>query len=68
MKTLTADEVKELPEWTEVYHVNQAGLRQIYYVVTSRNEKILKGLYHTRLRIKDIPGWHYEIEEREDEP
>ena len=61
-KVLTADKVKKLPVGTDVFLVKDGtDLRGMLWIVKSGRKKFLKGLA-SKLEIKDMPGWHYEVD------
>lgn len=62
-KVLTAEQVKKLPEGTIVLHVNEkTGQKYRSWIGKKGRMKVLKAIIST-FRIKDLEGWHYEIEE-----
>ena len=67
MKTLTAEKVKRLPEGTDVIVVNEkTGSRGMLWIIKRGRKKMLRGIM-TLHEIKDREGWHYEIEEGEND-
>lgn len=63
MKVLTAAEVKRLPVGTDVIVVNEkTGSRGMLWIIKRGRKKMLRGIV-TLHEIKDLEGWHYEIEE-----
>ncbi len=65
MKTVTAKQVKRLPVGTDVILVNEkTGSRGRLWVIKSGRKKMLRGIL-TSHEIKDMEGWHYEIEEEQ---
>ena len=62
-KTLSAEQVKKLPEGTDVLVVNdKTGSVGRYWIVKSGRKKILRSIIVT-LEIKGREGWHYELAE-----
>lgn len=67
MKTLTAKQVKRLEPGTDVYLVNdKTGKRASLWVIRMGRKKVLRGILNVH-EIKDLEGWHYEIEEEKNE-
>ena len=65
MKVLSAEEVKRLPMGTVVFMVNEkTGSVGRYWIVKSGRKKTIRGILGT-YEIKDLEGWHYEIEEEQ---
>lgn len=63
MKILTAEKVKRLPPGTDVILVNeQTGSRGRLWIIKSGRKKMLRGIINVH-EIRDLPGWHYEIED-----
>lgn len=61
-KTITADKVKKLPPGTDVWLIHEAdGKTGMLWIVKSGRKKMLRGVAGTH-EIKDLPGWHYEVE------
>lgn len=64
-KIMTAEKIKKLPPGTDVTLVREAtGETGRLWVVKSGRKKMLRGPFAMH-EIKDRPGWHYEVEERE---
>ena len=64
-KIMTAEKIKKLPPGTDVTLVREAtGETGRLWVVKSGRKKMLRGAVAMH-EIKDRPGWHYEVEERE---
>lgn len=64
MKILKAEKVKKLPPGTDVFLVNdETGERGMLYVVKSGRKKMLRGILAMH-EIKDLPGLHYEVEDK----
>lgn len=64
MKTLTAKQVKRLEPGADVYLVNdKTGERGSLWVIRIGRKKVLRGILGRMHEIKDLEGWHYEIEE-----
>ena len=67
MKTLTAKQVKRLEPGADVYLVNdKTGKRASLWVIRMGRKKVLRGILGVH-EIKDLEGWHYEIEEEKNE-
>lgn len=67
MKTLTAKQVKRLEPGADVYLVNdKTGKRASLWVIRMGRKKVLRGILNVH-EIKDLEGWHYEIEEEKNE-
>lgn len=67
MKTLTAKQVKRLEPGADVYMVNdKTGKRASLWVIRMGRKKVLRGILGAH-EIKDLEGWHYEIEEEKNE-
>lgn len=65
MKVLTAEKVKRLPVGTDVILVNEkTGSRGRLWLIKHGRKKMLRGILNLH-EIKDMPGWHYEIEKGE---
>ncbi len=65
MKTVTAKQVKRLPLGTDVFLVNdKTGSRGSMWVIQNGRKKMLRGIINV-MEIKDMEGWHYEIEEEQ---
>ena len=65
MKTLTAAKVKSLEPGTDVILVNdKTGSRGSLWVIKNGRKKMLRGIINVH-EIKDMEGWHYEIEEEQ---
>lgn len=63
MKTLTAKQVKRLEPGRDVYLVNdKTGERGSLWLIRIGRKKVLRGILGAH-EIKDLEGWHYEIEE-----
>ena len=63
-KTLTAQQVKKLPVGTDVYAVNDKdGSVGMMWIMKSGRKKMLKGILGVH-EIKDIEGFHYEVEKQ----
>lgn len=63
MKVLTAAKVKRLPVGTDVTVVNEeTGQTGRLWIIKNGRKKMLRGIVTTH-EIKDLEGWHYEIEE-----
>lgn len=63
MKTLSAERVKRLPVGTDVILVNdKTGSRGSLWIIKKGRRKMLRGIIAMH-EIKDMPGWHYEVEE-----
>lgn len=63
MKILTAEKVKRLPPGTDVILVNeQTGSRGRLWIIKSGRKKMMRGIINAH-EIRDLPGWHYEIED-----
>jgi len=62
-KTITADKVKKLPVDTTVYVVNDTdGSHGTLWIVKKGRQKMLKGALTDPREIRDVPGWHYEVD------
>ena len=65
MKTVTAKQVKRLPLGTDVFLVNdKTGQRGSMWVIQNGRKKMLRGIINV-MEIKDMEGWHDEIEEEQ---
>ena len=65
MKILTAKQVKRLEPGTDVFLVNdKTGSRGMVWIIKHGRKKMLRGIV-TLHEIKDLEGWHYEIEEEQ---
>lgn len=65
MKTVTAAQVKRLPEGTDVILVNEkTGKTGRLWIIKKGRKKFLRGIMDLH-EIKDLPGLHYEIEEEQ---
>lgn len=64
MKILTAEKVKRLEPGTDIFAVNEAtGERGRLRIIKSGRKKILQGVF-ARYEIRDLPGTHYEVEDK----
>ena len=64
-KVLSAAQVKKIPLETVVFMVNEkTGSIARLWIVKSGRKKTLRGILGT-YEIKDLEGWHYEIEEEQ---
>ena len=60
-KTLSAAQVKKLPEGADVLVINEkTGKAGRLWIVKRGRKKILRGIITTH-EIKDREGWHYEL-------
>ena len=65
MKTVTAKQVKRLEPGTDVFLVNdKTGQRGSMWVIQNGRKKMLRGIINV-MEIKDMEGWHDEIEEEQ---
>ena len=65
IKILTAKQVKRLEPGTDVFLVNdKTGSRGMVWIIKHGRKKMLRGIV-TLHEIKDLEGWHYEIEEEQ---
>lgn len=63
-KTLTAAQVKKLPVGTNVYLIKDGDDKfGFLWIVKSGRKKMLRGVQGNLLEIKDVDGFHYEVEQ-----